>query len=596
MFRRLLNAFDLARRLLVNLVFLFALVLLAVMIAMHRPGVPDKAALVLDIKGALVEQLALASPAEIALAESDMETRMRDVLDAIHIARDDARIRLMVLDLEDMGRTPLSRLQTLSKAILDFRASGKKVIAIGEHYSQSQYYLAACADTVFLHPQGAVLLHGYGLYQPYFKDALDKLRADVHVFRAGQYKSLAEPFSRNDMSGAVKENNRAWLEDWWQAYKHGVANQRGIQSNALQAMLDHPAEHLAKYDGSLARLALGSKLVDKLADRFEAERYIASEMGKKEADMSGMSIGFRKYLQAAAPDNSPEGDRLVGIVVASGMILDGEQPPGLIGGDTLAGLLHDAEQDARVRAVVLRVDSPGGSALASEVIRKAAVRLKAAGKPLLVSMGSLAASGGYWIAAPADEIWASPATITGSIGVIGLFPDLHRGLNALGIHSDGLGTTAISGSLRPDRPLHPDMARAIQMSVNDAYHRFLQIVSEGRHMQIGHVEGIAQGKVYSGRKAKELGLVDKLGGLESAVQAAAEKANIQDAFSVIYFETGKGLPEMLLERLLGSVRSMFGNSTGWLSGVQSVGHQIHALPWLRFNDPSGLYAYYFGSF
>jgi len=313
-------------------------------------------------------------------------------------------------------------------------------------------------------------------------------------------------------------------------------------------------------------------------------------------DKSDVFIGFREYLQAAGQKSSPQGNRLVGVVVASGPILDGEQPPGLIGGDTLAQLLRDAEQDTRVRAVVLRVDSPGGSALASEVIRKAAVRLKAAGKPLLVSMGSLAASGGYWISAPADEIWASPTTITGSIGVIGLYPDLHRGLKALGIHSDGIGTTAISGGLRLDRPLNPELAQAIQMSVDDAYRRFLQIVSEGRHMQRKRVEGIAQGRVYSGRQAAEIGLVDKLGGLDETIQAAAEKAKLQEAFDVLYFEAGKGLPEMLLEKLLGSVHALFGSSAGWLSGMRIMGRRMYELPWLQFNDPAGLYAYYFGGF
>jgi len=586
MFERLLHAFDVFRRLLVNIVFLFVIVLLVVAYVMYRPSVPDGAALIIDPGGRIVEQPELASPAETALTGMALETRMRDVLDAIHMARDDARIRLMVLDLKKMERMPLPRLRALRQAILDFRSSGKKVVAVGDYYSQSQYYLAACADTVFLHPQGAVLLHGLGLYQPYFKDALDRLKADVHVFRAGRYKSVAEPFSRNTMSDAARENARALLQDLWHGYKRDVAHERGMDEGPLQDMLDHPAKYLARYGGSPARLALGMKLVDRLADRYTADRYIAAKLGKKKAGGRYASIGFRKYLLASGRDESPDSDQLVGVVVASGPILDGDQPPGLIGSDTLAGLLRKAEQDTDVRAVVLRVDSPGGSALASEVIRGAVLRLKAAGKPVVVSMGSVAASGGYWVSAPADEIWASPATITGSIGVVGLLADVHRGLSALGVHSDGVGTTTITGALRPDRPLPTALGEAIQMAVDEAYRRFLRIVSEGRKLPLKRVEKIAQGRVYSGRQAKEIGLVDKLGGLDAAVKAAAGKAGIADTFEVRYFEAGKSLPEMLLQRLVGMVQALTGVPTGWLSGVR--------LPWLRLNDPLGVYAYCFG--
>jgi len=594
MFERLLHAFDVFRRLLVNIVFLFVIALLVAAYVMHRPTVPDQAVLVINPDGSIVEQPELASPAEAALTGAAPETRLRDVLDTIHLARDDARIRLMVLDLGKMERTPLSRLRVLRQAILDFKSSGKRVVAVGDYYSQSQYYLAACADTVFLHPLGAVLLHGFGMYQPYFRDALDRLKADVHVFRAGRYKSVAEPFSRNAMSDSARENSQTLLQDLWHGYRQDVAHARGIDEMALQEMLDHPARYLARYKGNPARLALGMKLVDRLADRRAADRYIAGKLGRKDGDTDYARIGFRRYLLAAGRDESPDGD-LVGVVVASGPILDGEQPRGLIGGDMLAGLLRKAEKDARVRAVVLRVDSPGGSALASEVIRGAVLRLKAAGKPVVVSMGSVAASGGYWIAAPADEIWAGPATITGSIGVVGLLADVHRGLDALGVHSDGVGTTTIAGALRPDRPLPAELGDAIQMAVDAAYQQFLHIVSEGRHIPLKRVTEIARGRVYSGRQARAIGLVDRLGGLDAAVKSAAEKAGIAGDYDVIYLEAGKSLPEMLMQRLLGMVQLLAGPSAGGLPGLGALRHRLDAMPWLRLNDPLGIYAYYFGA-
>jgi len=594
MFERLLHAFDVFRRVVVNLVFLFVIVLLAVIYVLHRPSVPDRAALVINPEGSIVEQPELASPAEAALSVTVSETRLRDVLKAIRLARDDTRIRLLVLDLGKMERTPLTRLRALRRAILDFKSSGKKVVAVGDYYSQSQYYLAAGADMVFLHPQGAVLLHGLAFYQPYFRDALDRLKADVHVFRAGRYKSVAEPFSRNAMSDAARENAQALLQDLWQGYRQDVAHARGIDEATLQAMLDQPAKHLARYDGNPARMALGMKLVDKLAGHRAADRYIAEALGVKPADADDAMIGFRRYLLAAGKDGTPGGDHLVGVVVASGPILDGEQPRGLIGGDTLAGLLRKAEKDARVRAVVLRVDSPGGSALASEVIRDAVLHLKAAGKPVIVSMGSVAASGGYWIAAPADEIWAGPATITGSIGVVGLLADVHRGLDALGVHSDGVGTSVIAGALRPDRPLPAVLGKAIQMAVDAAYRQFMDIVSEGRHMPLKRVAEIARGRVYSGRQARAIGLVDRLGGLDAAVKSAAERAGIAGDYDVLYFEAGKSLPDLLLQRLFGMVHSLTGPSAGPPPVVRLIRHRLDTMPWLRLNDPLGIYAYYFG--
>jgi len=552
---------DRIRRMVVN--GLFALILLFIVIALlsERPQVPDNAALVIDPEGSIVEETeypdSAALPFDLGFA-SPHQTQLRDLVHSIEHAAADDHIRMLVLKLDQMGRVPLERLQVIRKAIEKFKASGKKVVANGPNYSQSQYYLAASADKVFLAPMGVVALEGFSIYRNYVKDALASLHVNLQLFRAGKYKAAAEPLIRNDMSDEDRAANKALLDVLWTSYKADIAAMRGIKPERVQQLLDHPSRYLAEHQGNLAELARAERLVDELGSRSDIEQFIASALGSNADDFA--SINLRDYRRIIGTEENNSGKDSVGIITASGMILDGDQPQGTVGDVNMADMLAKARKNEHIKAVVLRVDSPGGSAAASEAIRSEILRLKKTGKPVLVSMGSMAASGGYWIATPADEIWASPTTITGSIGAFGMLADVEQGLKKLGIHTDGLGTTTIAGGIRPDRRLPEELAAVMRLSIGNVYQRFLQVVAQGRGMQQTKVAELAEGRVWSGLDAKRLGLVDQLGDLDDAVRAAARMAKLGDDFGTVRIQRTLGLREMLLQQ-------WFGESDAWMRRI-----------------------------
>jgi len=588
MWNKLLHGLDNVRRVFSALIFLLMIVVLVIAIKITHPSIPDQTVLVLDPKGALVEELATPGAGFPLGLPTVEQTRVRDLVRVIHAARDDKRIRMLLLDLKDMDRTSLTKLQTLRRAIEDFKTSGKKVIAAADSYTQSQYYLAASADTVYLHPMGMVLLTGLSLYRNYFKDALDKMKIQVHLFRAGEYKSAAEPFVRNNMSAAARKADQALLTQLWRSYKRDLATMRHIKADDIQSLLDHPADHVQKYGGNLAQLALKMHLVDKLATHTEVQTDIADQLGAGHA--KGLpSVTYKQYLRSLGAEAVPGGNRQVGLIVASGDILDGDQPPGAIGGDSFSKLVDTARNDAAIKSVVIRIDSPGGSAMASETIRKAIEQLKQAGKPVIVSMGSMAASGGYWMASVADEIWASPTTLTGSIGVFGLFPGFDKGLNTLGIHTDGLATTEIAGGMRADRPLNPELAKVIQMSVDNVYSNFLKHVAEGRHLSVNKVRSLAEGRVWTGADALKLKLVDKLGTLDDAIASAAKHAKLGKNYQVKRIRPKPGLQEIIMQNLMGEAKTLmskaFPESTMMIPAVWRK--SLQTLELARLIKPSG---------
>jgi len=554
-FSSLLRWLDRIRSILVNSLFIIVILAYVVILIGMQPKVPEQSALILDPHGSIVEEMELPSPASLPFSGgiSTSQTRVHDMTGAITAAADDERIRVLVLKLDQMGHASLPVLHELRRAIEHFRASGKPVIATGPNYSQSQYYLAATADTVFLHPMGYVGIEGFSIYRNYIRDALDRLHIHAKVFRAGTYKSAIEPLLRNDMSPADRESNKVLLTTLWSHYLDDIAAMRHVKAARLQTVLDDPARYLEQQHGNLANLAKAEGLVDQLADSATIEHTIASRMGSEQDDYA--AIGFRDYLQATAKKQDSETDN-IGIITASGMILDGEQPAGSIGSSSMQALLKQAEQDTSIKAVVLRIDSPGGSAQASEIIRSAVVRLKQSGKPVVVSMGGAAASGGYWMATPADQIWAEPTTITGSIGAFGVMLNGEKALEQLGVHSDGLSTTRIAGGLRMDRAMPEQLANVMQLTIADVYQRFLQIVAEGRKMDIQQVETIAEGRVWSGDDAKRLGLVDQLGGLDDAVKAAAKLASLGDHYHRFWIRPAQGFGDLLMARILGSAESL----------------------------------------
>ena len=601
--RRIYNGlmkFISALRLLVINVF-FLLIVFMLFFAVsggELPKVPEKGALVLNLRGSMVDQLSYVEPIVRLMGETSpqrQEILVQDVIDAIRYASDDERINLLVLSLDNFAYGGISKIQEVSVALEQFRSSGKKIISVGDSYSQDQYLLAAQADEVYIHPMGGVQLQGYGIYRNYYKQALNKLEINFHVFRVGEYKSAMEPFMRDDMSVAARKANLVWLNSLWGEYTATVAQRRKLAVVDINKYINGIDQLLARYHGNTASVAAASGLVDGVKTRDEMNQYLIKSVGVEDEDGYYQSIDFKKYLWIKDIElTGTDAEAKVGIIVAAGTIVDGVQPPGIIGGDTLAELIREARRDASVRSVVLRVDSGGGSAFASEIIRRELELLQKEGKPLVVSMGSMAASGGYWVSALADEIWATPTTLTGSIGIFGAFPTIDQTLANLGINTDGVGTTKLAGAMRIDRPLEPIAARAIQSTLEYGYDRFLGIVAEGRNMSKQQVENVAEGRVWSGRDAQRLGLVDKLGGLEQAIASAAALADL-DEYTPLLIELPMSPQEQLLKEIMDSevVMALFQRSEqgGLLTQLQRwMAPFTTSLEFLAtMNDPRGMY-------
>jgi protease-4 len=607
---RLFRGLDGLRRFLVNVLFFGLLFGLAAAAFSGRAKVPDGAALVVHPQGAIVEQLSGGDPLQRLVAESAgvgsaaKETLLKDLLDAIRAAKDDKRIKALYLDVDDMSGSGMTKLRDLRAAIADFEKSGKKVVAYSDGMMQAQYYLAAQADEVYLHPQGMVLLEGFGRWRNYYREGLDRYGIDVHVFRVGEYKSAVEPYLRNDMSPEAKAMSLEFYGDLWRHYLADVAASRKIRPEDITSLIDAMPDRLRAAGGDMAKLALDAKMVDKLAPRDVVRQRLIDLVGEDKEKKSFRQIGVAEYLQAKGGDRTGAVGKgqAVAVVVAKGDILDGDQPAGTIGGDSTARVLRRAREDDAVKAVVLRVDSPGGSAFASEIIRRECELVRKAGKPLVVSMGSVAASGGYWISTASDEIWAAPETITGSIGIFGIFPTIDKPLaKYLGVHTDGVGTTRFSDVLRPDRPLDPAVGDVFQQGINHGYEEFLARVAQARKMTPEQVDKIARGHVWSGEDAKGIGLVDQLGGLEQAIESAAKRAKLEKGYRVWYIEKEKSFRERLMSMLAAQAQDV-ATAAGWVrepspsASALSVAGRLRELQadverLGRWNDPRGVYAH-----
>ncbi len=497
------------------------------------PSVPGKAALLIQPEGQLVEQLSgdpLERAVQGARGDGNAETLLWDLTDSIRAAAKDKRIPVLVLDLDKFDGGGQPSLEELALAIHEFRATGKKVIAYGTELTQDKYYLAAQADEIYLDPLGFVLIDGYDRYRMFFKQALDKLGVDINVFRVGAFKSAVEEYTRTDMSPEDKQESEAYLKAMWTTYQAAMTRARKLPPDAVSSYVNTLAKNVAAHGGNAAQVALEAGLVTAIKTQQEVEKRIADLVGKDDSTGSFKSVSEQDYVRIAKAQIKvrADGKKRVGIIVASGDILDGDQPSGTIGGDSTSRLIRQARLDKDIRAVVLRVDSPGGSVLASEEIYRELQALRAAGKPVIVSMSTYAASGGYYISAPADEIWANPATLTGSIGIFAIIPTIDKTLGKVGVTVDGIGTTPLSGELRIDRPLGQDASSLLQSQISRGYEEFLTRVSNGRKMTRDQVNDIAQGHVWAGVDAKRLGLVDQLGSFEDAVKAAARRAKLSD--------------------------------------------------------------------
>ncbi|MBU2984474.1 signal peptide peptidase SppA [Saccharophagus degradans] len=517
-----------------NFIFniLFLIIFISILVAMFSSPfakIENGTALWLAPSGDLVDQLTY-DPSPLALLDSSNrpnETLVSDLITAIDRAKTDSRISALVLNLNHLTGGGVSKLTEVGDAILRFKEGGKEVVAFGDNLSQQQYYLATYADHIYLNDLGAVFVTGYGIYRNYWAEAADKLKLKFHVFRVGDYKDAIEPFVRNSMSDASREHNGRWLNELWGLYTSQVEAQRELPVGAVNEYITSLPKALPNYSGTAAEFARDAGLVDEVVSRVKLREIFIAKYGEGKEKGQPNGVTMEHYLADTFTPNLNMHDN-IGLIVASGTIYDGRHPEGTIGGDSMADLLREAQKDNSLKALVIRVDSGGGSAFASEVIRQEISNLKAKGIPIYISMGSLAASGGYWIATAADEIWATPATLTGSIGVWGLYPNLTDSLDALGIHTDGIGTTELADVFRTDRPLSNAAEKVLQSGVDNIYSRFLSIVAEARGISVEQVNEIAQGRVWSGTTAKELGLVDELGGLNDVIKAAAERQQLSD--------------------------------------------------------------------
>jgi len=565
---------------------------------------PQKAALFLKPVGSLVEQVA-GNPYDRAIAEvigdAPPQTLVADIVEALEHASDDDRIELVHLELSALGGAGLNKLQQVAAAMEDFKSSGKRIVASADFYSQQAYYLAAHADEVYMHPEGIVFLQGYGTYRNYYKDAIDLLRIDWNVFKVGTHKSFVEPYTRMDMSPEDRESRSRLLGQFWKMYQADVVAARGLPDGAVNDYSQNLVEYVASANGDIAQAALDRGLVDELLGRAALRELLQGYAGVDSDDESMYSaVHMSDYLGQI---NLLRGDRPqsenIAIIVAAGDILDGSQSPGTIGGDSTAALMRRALTDDSVKAVVLRVDSPGGSVFASEVIAQEIVALQEAGKPVVASLGSVAASGGYWISVVADKVIASPSTVTGSIGIFGMIPTFQRSLEFVGVATDGVGTTPWSGELRPDRKMAEHTKQLFQMVIEDGYNDFISGVAEHRELEKAYVDSIGQGQVWTGNEAFENGLVDQLGTFDDAVDAAAELAGLNDGeYGQKLIEKQLTPTEQMILDFLTIVRATGIDPEALVSepaAIEVFADRFQALLSNvdRFNDPKGMYSHCF---
>jgi protease-4 len=571
------------------------------------PVFPDRAALRIQPVGTIVEELAgdpYDRAVEELLGETAPQTRLQDIIDALEYARDDDRIEAVHLELSAMGGSGLTKLQRIAEAIEDFKTSGKPVIASADFFTQHGYYVAVHADEVYTHPDGGVLLQGYGRFRTYFKDAIDLLKLDWNIFRVGTHKSFVEPFERMSMSEEDREATGHLIDQLWATYRESVASARGLEPDDIDEYANGFVDQIAEAKGDLATAAENHNLVDGLLKRTEVRDLMIGHVGADpDSDGDYNSIGMREYLSSMDLLNGDKSaEENIAVIVASGNISSGTQPPGSIGADSTSQLLRRARNDDSVKAVVLRVDSGGGSAFASEVIGNEIAALQEAGKPVVASMSSVAASGGYWISVGVDRVFASPVTITGSIGIFGMFPTYQRTVAQLGIATDGIGSNPLSGELRPDREMAPHTRKLVQLVVEDGYDDFISYVATFRGLDKEAVDAVAQGRVWTGADALQHGLIDEYGDLDDAIAFAAEIAGIEEGVygrKDIRIELSP--TEQLIVDLLGTVKSVGLDLSGFRnrsSSLERIAGKLESVvtPLLQFDDPKGIYAHCFCDF
>ena len=585
------------RNFLANLVFIVIILILLAMLGANAPQpLSESFALRVAPTGILVDQRSFIDPASLLLSDEDpeeQETVVSDLVEAINKGATDKRVTQLVLEPGRLVGGGLSKMNEIGQALENFKTSGKKIIAVSDHYSQEQYYLASFADEIYLHDMGVVEITGYGRYMNYYKTALDKLGITIHAFRSGKYKDYLEPFLRDDMSAESREHNEQWINELWASYTNAIEKRRRLPPGSINDFVNNMDAHMLLTEGDSAKLAVEKSLVDKVQSRQDTGQMLIASAGKSEEGNWYNGVGVKSYLADIRKQPKTEKNK-VAVVTAVGSIVDGHQPDGMIGGESMVELLRQVQDDADVKALVIRVDSGGGSAFASEIIRTEIIKLREKKIPIYISMGSVAASGGYWIATAGDKIWALPTTITGSIGVFGAFPTLENSLKKIGVNTDGVGTTELAGTMRLDRPLTEKASRIVQQSVDNIYQRFITLVAETRKQEKEAIHEIAQGHVWTGTKAKEIGLVDELGTLNDVITAIAEQAGLEK-YKVEFVHRPLSPKEEFLRSLTEGQSATFAPKAllekfASLSVLNTLAPVLKPLQEIQsLNDPRGIY-------
>ena len=583
--------------------FLVVLVFLLSLFSSRLPTIHNNSVLIVDPQGQLVDQLqgdAYERAVNEVFGEITSEVLVDDVVEALYYAKNDPRITLIVLRLDQLSGGGLSKLERIGIALDEVRESEKKIIAYADYYSQESYYLAARVNEIYLHPEGIFFPDGYSYYSNYYKDLINKIKVDWNIFRAGAYKTAVEPFIRNNMSAESMDSRSRIAGNLWNKYETDVISVRNLADKSISNYARDLLDDIEKEKTNVASIAYDMNLFDGLLTKDQVELQISEELNIAKVDFNEHTIAFNDYLAVMRLDeNSVDYEDNIAIIVASGEILNGKQAPGLIGGESTAMLLKKALYDESIHGVMLKIDSPGGSAFASEQILEQVIALQAAQKPVVVLMGSVAASGGYWIAMSADKIFASPVTITGSIGVFAMFPTLQNSLAELGIYTDGSGTNQWSGSFRIDREMSSEVKRLVQSQVDYGYDEFINKVSKHRNIPKDTVRIVAEGQIWTGAEALDNGLIDALGGFNDALNEIEALTNLSETeYGLIYLQQEISPTESLAISFLNTLHSLditFLKSSSMSPAFDYLNSQIEQfmLPWLHFNDPKGLYAYCF---
>ena len=552
---------------------------------------PERAALLIAPSGPLVEDsLPVDTLSAFINQDYDQPVLLNDVVRSIRWAATDERITSLVFDLENLAGPSTSQTLEISSAIEVFRASGKPVIAAGDFYSQAHYLLASQADHILLHPEGGMFLEGFSVYRSYLRSFLEKTRVTMHVFRAGENKSAVEPYLRDDMSDEEREVVSRWLEGLWATYTELAESGRELPAGTLDQFIASFAAQLDASDNDLAETMLAAGWVDMLADHAQMEDALAEWVGVTDEDGYAEFISLDRYVEDVKMSRSltEENLPLIAIIPVEGTLIPGDSEEGMAGSDTINDYIDTALEAEDLAAIVLRVNSPGGSVFASDLIRRKLREVADADISIVVSMGTIAASGGYWIAAEADEIWALPTTLTGSIGAFSAFPTIEGIVEYIGVTVDGVGTTPLAGAASLNRGLSPEMASIVQALAYGAYDDFIELVASGRDMSEQAVREVADGLVWTGAEAAERGLVDELGGLDEAVAAAARLAGVEE-WRTARTRVPPSFESVLLQELSRSFGMVAAPLGGWFESlVSAFKPAIKSLSSLR--DPMHVYA------